>query len=162
MMAWLLLQDTRDNAGRWKDKQHCLEGFIPTVPSYSLLACRAQYIPTNPCPTFQATLAQGELLSCAEDPEPPRNSCICSLYRNRPASPLLLYQLPALTLRGGLRPAGPGCSRATLPLLQGGPDAVLQAAGLLLEQTCPYPPVSHSTASFLGPQRLGAGTGPGM
>ena len=50
-----------------------------------------------------------------------------------PASPL-----SPLTLKGGLRPAGPGHPRTPLLLLQGCPDVVLQAVRLLLEQT--YPP----------------------
>lgn len=63
MMAWLLLQDTRDNAGRWKDRQHCLEGFIPTVPSQSVSLQGSvhpyqplPYIPGHPGPGGAAEL----------------------------------------------------------------------------------------------------------
>lgn len=56
---------------------------------------------------------------------------------------------PALTLRAGLRAAGPGGPGAPLPLLQGRADVALQAVGLLLEQTC-----AHTASGTAGPPWL--------
>lgn len=54
-----------------------------------------------------------------------------------------------LTLCSGLRPAGPGNPGTSLLLLQGCPDIVLQAVGLLLEQTCPHGPTVRDIGSSL-------------